>query len=342
MAAAHADVADAAPNADVVIVWSAEPAPVVTARIGDAARRAGAAMIDISPAVVTPPDARALVTRGIDAYNALEFDAGLTALDAAADVVDRTGGGGLDRVGLGDLFLYRALVYVERGDDARSWDDFITAASIDPTRVLDPARFSPRAIDQHTRAIAAVGARERGTVTVAPADCAIDVDGTPLGAGSIELGYGRHWLAARCPGHQPAGQRVELDRPQLALDVAGPEIAPPTDDALAIQGRTAGARTIIAVAIRGGVATVRRLGPDARELDRASVPVAGDADAPAVADAVAAQLAPRAVAVHRTPWYKSRWVWAAAGATVAAAILLPLALRDTGPPAVNIELGNPW
>jgi len=177
MATARADVADAAPNADVVIVWSAEPAPVVTARIGDAARRAGAAMIDISPALIAPADARALVTRGIDAYNALEFDAALTALDAAASIVDQTGAALVDAATLGDLFLYRALTHTQRGEDSRAWDDFIAAAGVDPTRVLDPAGFPPRAVERFAQARAQISATPRGRVKlVGPPGCRVTIE----------------------------------------------------------------------------------------------------------------------------------------------------------------------
>jgi hypothetical protein len=40
-------------------------------------------------------------------------------------------------------------------------------------------------------------------------------------------------------------------------------------------------------------------------------------------------LAPPPIAGER--WYRKRWVWAAGGALAAAAILVPVALRDTGP-----------
>jgi hypothetical protein len=332
--------AEAAPKADLVIVWTAEPAPAITAGVADAARRADAAVIDVSPAAVTAPNARPLVTSGIYAYGALEFDAALTALDDAAEEVDRTGGAGLDRVALADLFLYRALVHVQRGDDARSWDDFVSAATVDPTRVLDPARFPPRAVEQHGRAITAVAARERSTLTLSPAGCQVELDGAAVAGETIDLAFGRHWLRATCAGHQPAGRRIDVDRAQLAIDVAGPVLAPPSDDELAIQGRTAGARALVVVAIQNGIAVVRRLAPDGHELERQSITLGTSADAGHVADAVTRMLVPP---VRTQRWYKSKWVWAAAGAAVATAILLPFALRG-GTPSVKLELDNvpPW
>lgn len=335
-ALAIATPAAAAPAADVVIMWTAEPSAPVTAAITDAARRAGAAVIDTSPAPTERPNLRPLVERGIDAYGALEVETALTALDTAAEQVDHTGAAGLDTVALGDLFLYRGLIHAHRGDDARAWDDFVTAATIEPTRVLDPARFPPRAVEQHGRALAAIATRLRGRVTLAPATCRIQIDGAPVTAGSVELGFGRHWLRAECAGHEPTGRRIEVDRAELALDVAGRAIAPPTDDELVIQGRSAGARAFVVVAIRGGVAIVRRIGIDGREQDRASVTTTGARDAGPVADAVTRLLA--APAVARRAWYRSGWVWAAAGAAIASAILIPIALGNSGgTPAVILR-----
>jgi hypothetical protein len=329
-ALATAAPAAAAPVADVVIVWTAEPAPALTAAIGDAARRADAALIDVSPAVEERPDLRPLVTRGIDAYGALELENALTALDAAADQVDRTGAAGLDPASLGDLFLYRGLIHAHRGDDARAWDDFVIAATIAPTRVLDPARFPPRAIEQHGRALAAVATRARGTVTLAPAACSIRIDGAAVTTVSIELAFGVHWLRAECAGHAATGRRFEVDRGELAVEVAGPALAPPTDDELVIQGRSAGARAVVAVTIRGEIALVRRLGIDGREQDRASVATGGADAADRIGDAVTRLVAARVATPSRRRWYHSGWVWAAAGALVASAILVPIALSDRG------------
>jgi hypothetical protein len=343
---AAAAPAAAGPAADVVIVWADHPAGPATAAIADAARRAGAAIIDVSPPGPTAVDASGLVSRGVGAYGALEFDAALTALDAAAEQVDRTGGGGLDAAQLGDLFLYRGLVQAQRGDDAHAWDDFVTAAAIDPTRILDPARFPPRAVEQHTRAQVAIAARPIGRVALSPRGCVVRIDGAVITGDSVDLRFGRHWLRGECPGHEPTSRRIVIDRAELAVEVAGAPIAPPTDDELAIQGRSAGARAIVAVALRGDVAIVRRLGVDGREQDRASVTITGDRDAATVADTVTRLLAPPTGGATRR-WYRSGWVWAAAGAVIASAILIPIALSAGGsggdPPVVlRPDQVPPW
>jgi hypothetical protein len=338
LAAAPARVI-AAPTADVVILWTSDPAPGLTGAVGDAARRAGAALIDVSPAAREVESAAPWIRQGIDGYGALNYKRAREALDHAAELVDRTGGAGLDVTALGDLFLYRGMVRAQENDEAGAWEDFVVATTIDPTRALDPAGFAPRAVAVHARARAEVATRGRAKVTIAPAGCDVRIDGTPVAGAVAEVTIGRHWLRAECSGRAPVGRRLDVDRPELAVDVAGPPIEPPADAALAIQARTAGARAFIAVTVRGGVATARRLALDGAEQARAAV---ASAEASLVGDAVTALLTPPAP-VEQKKWYQSRWVWAVAGAAVASAILIPIAAQGSGDRRVDIEpVGGPW
>jgi hypothetical protein len=329
----------AAPSADVVVAWSAAPPGPIGDAVADTAARAGASYVDASPEAVPLPDPRPLIKRGIAAYGSLEFDAALTALDAAAAIVDQTGAALVDAATLGDLFLHRALTHTQRGEDSRAWDDFIVAAGVDPTRVLDPAGFPPRAVERFAQARAQIAATPRGKVKLAgPAGCRVRIDGAATPGAEVELAFGRHWLDAACEGRAPVRHRLLVDRAAMDAPIAGAEIRPPDDAALLIQARSAAARAVIAVTIVARTAVVRRIGVDGKVQDRASVGLRGTpvADARSVALAVGRLLAPPAP--EQGPWYRARWVWAAAGAAAASAILIPLAARGDGSaPSVTVR-----
>jgi hypothetical protein len=340
LALAATETVQAAPSADVVVTWSATPPGPMGDAISDTAARAGASYVDTSPEAVPLPDPRPLIKRGVAAYGSLEFDAALTALDAASSIVDQTGAALVDSATLGDLFLYRALTHTQRGEDSRAWDDFIAAAGVDPTRVLDPAGFPPRAVERFAQARAQISATPRGRVKlVGPPGCRVRIDGAAVGSTDLELAFGRHWLDAACEGRAAVRRRLLVDRAMLEVPIAGAEIKPPDDAALLIQARTASARAIVAVTVVARTAVVRRIGVDGKEQDRASVTLRGApaADARSVALAVGRMLAPPPPA-ERLPWYQSRWTWAAAGAVAASAILIPLAVASGGSaPTVNVR-----
>ena len=334
----------AAPAADVVVAWSPAALGPMGDAISDIAGRAGASYVDASPEAVPLPDPRPLIKRGIASYGALEFDAALTALDAAAGIVDQTGAALADTAALGELFLHRALTHTQRGEDSRAWDDFIIAAGIDPTRVLDPAGFPPRVVDRFQQARAQVAATPRGRIKlIGPAGCRVRLDGAPISGGELELVFGRHWLDAACDGRLPVRQRLAVDRAALEVAIAGAEVRPPDGAALLIQARTAAARAIVAVTVVGRTAVARRLGIDGKEQDRVSLALRGGAaaDARALALAVGRLLAPPPPE-GKPPWYRSRWAWAAAGAVAASAILIPLAVRGGGgsAPSVSVRPGG--
>ncbi|HUQ04804.1 MAG TPA: hypothetical protein VM261_20020 [Kofleriaceae bacterium] len=320
------ETAAAAPAADAILYWAPPDAPaVLRTRTRTAAEAKGAAFVDRSPPAPQPADATRIAA-AITAYDELRFDEALALLDQAAAELDRTGAAGLDVARLAELFLYRGLARIQLGDQARAWDDLLIAARIDPSRVLDPARFPPRAIEQLTRARAEVSAAPRGVLRVdAPEGCVISIDGAITGDGRAELPHGAHWIDATCREHQPWGRRVVLDRTAVEVVVAATPITPPTEDEALIQARALGAATVVEVTILAGAARVRHRSADGRERARALVTADGDV----IAATVERMLTP-AVVVHE-PWYRKRWVWAAGGALAAAAVLVPVALRDTGP-----------
>lgn len=327
----------AAPSADVVVVWApgARVAP-----IEDVARRAGAAVIDRSPAANALPATAATLKRGIEAYDALRFDDAWNTLDEARALADRTGGAGLTQSQLADLFLYRGLVKIQQGELNAYWDELVTSVVIDPVRVLDPARFPPRVATELARVHQALTDRKRATLAVdAPPGCMTLIDGAAASAvASAQPLVGSHWVYVTCADRAPWGTRVEVTGDQLVV-ARNPVLAPPTDDEVLIQARTVGAKAFVAVEIRSGVGTARLVGADGRERDRRSVRITGDL-AP-LARAVDQLLAPAATA----RWYDSRWVWAAGAAVLAAAIVVPLtaaATRDSQPTTVTIKPGYPW
>ena len=333
-------VALAAPAADVVVYWSAGSEDAIAGRVRATAQAHGAAMVDRSPAAEIAPEAPALLAAGIAAYEDLRFEDATAAFDQALAACDRTGAAGLERDALADLMLYRALTHIAR-DQAGAWDELVAAARVDPTRMLDPVRFPPRAIDQLARARAAVAAAPRATLAIdAPPGCVVFVDGADPGGGPTVVAQGDHWLRALCQGHRPWGRRVAVDRDPLAITIAPVAIRPPAEDDALIQGRVAGADAVIDVVVADGFARLRRRAVDGRELGRATVAVAGAEPALAIADALARLLT--VAPAPRPRWYRSRWTWAAAGAALAAAVLVPIVILDDSSPASVVIRPTDW
>ena len=82
--------------------------------------------------------------------------------------------------------------------------------------------------------------------------------------------------------------------------------------------------------MRPRTAVLRRIGIDGKEQDRQTVTLHGnDRDRGDLVAAVNRMLQPPAPK-PKDPWYKSRWVWAAGGAAIVAAILIPFAAQNSG------------
>jgi hypothetical protein len=308
----------AAPAADVVVIWApgAEVAP-----IEDAARQAGAAVINRSPSANALPATAAILKRGIEAYDALRFEDAWTTLDDARELADRTGAAGLSQAQLADLFLYRGLVKIQLGDANAYWDELVTSVTIDPVRVLDPARFPPRVAKELERVHQALTDRKRATLAIdAPPGCTSMIDGAPANAvASAQPLVGSHWVHVTCADRAPWGTRVEVTGDQLVV-ARNAQLAPPTDDELLIQARTIGARAFVVVEIRSGVGTARLVGVDGHERDRRNVATGATGDLARLAQAVRDLLAP----LGQPHWYESRWAWAGGAAIAAAALAIPL------------------
>jgi hypothetical protein len=315
----------AAPKADLVVVWA--PGMRV-APVESAAKQAGAAFINQSPSPEAAAQTAQLVAKGIAAFEALELDQAWQFLEQARSETVRLGGAGLSRAQLSDLFLYRGLIKIQQGDTTSAWDELMAASTIEPTRELDPGRFSPKVRAEFDRARATVTAKPRANLTVkAPDGCTVNVDGVPA-PGPVNVPVGSHWINASCTDRRPIGYKVELTS-DVTVPIEPAPYLPPSDSDLLVQARTAGSRAFVSVEVRAGVATARLVGLDGRERDRKTVTVTGDLGP--VADALTELLTP----APERHWYQSKWAWVSIGAVAAALIAIPVTAalsKDSGSP----------
>lgn len=346
--------AQAASGPSVVLFWTSAGQADASARaallpvVERAARRAGAVSADLSPPAAPAPVVADQVARAIAAYDAMRFSDAAFDLDAAAVIAAEQGGRGLGRDQLVDLFLYRALARTETGNTAGAWDDFVRAATLDPTRLLDPARFRPSAVKSFTLAVEEVKKRAAVALTVAaPAGSKVVIDGRPSGRDRVSesLLPGEHYVWVERPAAAPFARVVTLS---AASELAVPEDAaqPPSDAELARRAARLGSGQVLVVALRrdGGVALVemRSIGPRGATL-RGVVrlgpsPEAGARDVERqmgrALRAMRSELARGSVATTTTPpparWYQSRWLWLGIGVVATAAAFTPFVFDSGG------------
>lgn len=338
--AAVEGTAAAAPAPPLVVAWTPGAAPAVTAPL-TATRARGVTVLDVTPELAPRAAEVAGLRAGQAAYDELRFAEAVTALGEAVGSLEATGGHGLLQHQLSDIFLLRALAAVQLGEAQSAWDDFVRAATLAPTRALDPARFPPRAVEQFERARTHVASLPRLPLRLrSEPGCQVFVDGNQVGEAELSLVRGRHYAVATCPARRPVQRAFEL-LDALELPMLGAPLTAPTDDDALIQARALGAGAVLLVTATASTAVLRRLGIDGREQARAAVAL-GAANSGAVLERELRRLL-EVRSAGPTPWYRSRWTWAAAGAAAAAAVLLPLALRDDGAPTVVIRPeGAPW
>jgi hypothetical protein len=317
----------AAPAADVVVVWApgAKLAPVE-----DAARAHGAAVIDRSPPAPAAIETAGILTRAIDAYDALRYDEARSLLDQARELADRTGAANLTTAQLSDLFLYRGIVRVQLGDETSAWDELRTAIAVDPARELDRGRFPPKVVELFERARDETLHRQAAADLElrAPAGCTAYIDQIAVTA-TVQKLAGPHWVRVDCPDRPPWGQRVDLTTIGLHLSPDPAPYAPPAEAELLVQARVTGARALVVAEVHGKVATARLLGLDGREHDRRTVQVTGDL-AP-LAAAVGDLLTP----ATKPHWYESKWAFAGGAAALAALVLVPITAAIAGAASPN-------
>jgi hypothetical protein len=366
--ALHAATAVAAPasppaGASVLpVLWSAPDAP--RARVAEVRRALEAAapgrpLLDLSPARAPTATAAERLRAGVVLYDRLRHDEARAALDQAADDATVHGAAGLTPAELSDIYLHRALCAHARGDATRAWDDFVRAAVVAPGRVLDPARFPPRAVAMMRRATAEVAAAPRGTLTVAaPAGARVFVDGGDAGTAPAQLAalpYGQHLVRVEDPAHAPWAGVVHLATPAQRLEPPLRRLVPPDDLAVAAAARERGStHALLAIVTRGdgaGRVEVRLVDHSGR---RPFVESARADEAAAALGRAVGAIRPPATQVARpevplppptppTPWYRRAWVWAVVGAVVVGvSVAIPLAVVERSPASgfgTRLDLG---
>ncbi|HXI58164.1 MAG TPA: hypothetical protein VNO55_18990 [Polyangia bacterium] len=193
-----------------------------------------------------------------DQVRKLAFEQALRPLEDAAAIVAATGGAGLSTAELSDLYLFRGMT-VARADwkparstdavtQARAYADYLRAATLTPTRALNPRETPPPVMDDWQRALDEVRARPRGVLTVrGPADATIAFDGdaaAPLGAGATyqNVVYGEHLVHVEEVGYPPWGTVVKVDRPAQEVIVPARPALVLDDQVAAAHARRMGAR----------------------------------------------------------------------------------------------------
>ena len=181
---------------------------------------------------MAPALAEALAT-ALEAYRTMKLDVAGDRLRVLAREVARTGGGDLDRRGLGDLFLHLGLTELELGHADASWDAFIAAANLDPARTLDPARVPPRAAAEYRRAVAEHARAAIVPVSIAlPPGASLRIDGEAqrLDGGSVALSVGTHYVQLESEGNEPWVRAITVVPPSLQLaPVPSPQVPPELD-----------------------------------------------------------------------------------------------------------------
>jgi len=296
---------------------AAEPAPLVhpifahlpDAPENDNARErftAAATRYKLRPVEVVdvqaPPEPRAPTEARMGILNAqkLAFGEALHDLDAAAAEVTTSGGAGLDATALSDLYLYRAMA-TARADwnaqanaaptDARgkAFDDYLRAATIAPTRALNPRELPPQVVADFARALDLVKKRPRGTLVVkGPADAQVSLDGGPLMpiAGGVtfrDLVQGEHVVRVEQIGFAPWGTVVPFGQPALEIEVPARAALTLDDATAAAHARRMGARFALVATPKGGPGAPLQIvlldTTTGARRDAAEVPTTGEAGA---------------------------------------------------------------
>jgi hypothetical protein len=319
----------------VALFWAppGPDAPTLVARAALSRAIASHQLTLVDVATELPePSLREALRHAIDAYRGMHLDEAWSELERISAEAGRTGGGDLDRRSLGDLFLYLALVQQERSHNDLAWDAFVEAATLDPTRTLDPAEVPPRAATAHHRAIAELARAPRVDVSVhAPSGSRIRIDGGSWDAeaAALVLPGGIHYVQIRCDGYEPWRGTLDASPPRAQLAPSLRPLLPPTLDAVAPPNQPTVLGAIYRRANGPWRMVIRSRAADGRTLDVGDELV-GDVEqrvAALVEIALVAISKPGALALappaieHAPPkrsWTTRWWIWTIAGASVTA------------------------
>jgi hypothetical protein len=338
-----AAAAQAAEPGTVAIFWAppANPPADSNARaaFADAARSLGARFIDATPPPASTPEPSLVpsLEAAKAAYAKFAFPDAISRLNALERLVERSGGGDLDRRQLSEIFFYRGLAKLETAAED-TWDDLVHAARLDPTRVVDPARFPPRAVSTFNRAAAEAAQAPRAELTLeVPEQSTIRIDGA-AGSATSSVTLGPHLVSIAADAYEPWTGVVSVTNLRTRFSPPLRAHQPPQGDRLlALAGPSQPRRLLLGALERrasGWQFTLRDITlPDGRF----------------VSDSITLGEVPTAAAVqalvHRVsppPARRSWGVWAIAGGAIlaiGASIAFALA-RDGASPNVTGDLGS--
>jgi hypothetical protein len=316
----------------VAVYWEppGHPAPGERARPAFAGALRGVPLVDATEQPAPPPSLAPQLDAAIADYAAFRFADTVTKLDALARQADAQGGGDLDARRLAEVYLYRALARLELGPAEAAWEDLVRAARLDPTRVIDPARFPPRVVAAYKRAVAEVAQLPRAELeVVAPPDANVRVDGRSA-PGVSTVTVGQHLIAVEASGYERWVAVVAVSGAHERVQPSIRALAPPDGDRLL--ALTHGARRIaLGALVRAGQGWqfVVREHADGKTVSDAA-PL-GDAPAAPLIDSLVRRLvgapAPQVTAPPPTPLYKKWWLWTAVGGVAAAlAVIVPVSV----------------
>ncbi len=348
--ASAATPARAAATGGTVAVWWQPPGAIAVAAraraaFAETAARRGATLVDAVEPAPHEPSLVAALDAALADYAAFRFADALFKLDALARLADARGGGELDQRQLSEIYLYRGLSRLEVGPAEAAWDDLVRAARLDPTRVIDPARFAPRVVAAYRRAAAEASQLPRAALeVVVPADAVVRVDGHPL-AGDTSVTLGPHFVRVTAAGYEPWAGVVTVAGTAERLQPALHRYEPPdADRLLALVRDRAPARVLAGAVVRaepGWRFAARELTPADGKVVSGSALIDGSPVAVTVERVVArllpAEPAPAAAGIAPKPLYRRWWVWAVAGGVAATlAVVVPVSVVYGSPaPAVG-------
>jgi len=333
------------------IYWQppGEPPLGEAARAGftAAVRPLGVRLLDASTtAPPAPPSLAPALDEAKADYARFQFAQATARLDELQRRADASGGGDLDARQLSEIFLYRGLSRLETASAEAAWDDLVRAARLDPARILDPARFPPRAVAAYKRAASEVAQLPRAELVVeAPPGAQLRVDGAPASSSTVAVTFGQHYVAVRADGFEPwagvvpvAGARERFTPPLHAYQ-------PPDGDRLLALAGTPPPRQLLVGALERGGAGWRFVArdvtlPDGKTVSDA-VALGGETPARVAVEALVRRLvappAPAPVAApapsQAPPARRRWWPWAVGGGGAAVVVAVAITL--------GVVLGSP-
>ncbi len=321
----------------------------------DLSRREGGAFVDLRDAAPEPPVAAAELARAVAAYQAFDYGRAMGHLQGAFDDAEKTGALGLSPEELCDLFIVRAMVRHGQGDAAAAWQDFVSAATIEPSRHLDAVRYSPSNVASFERARELVSQGSLTELTISSnAECSVFVDARKVASDQAQrLPDGVHFVRVECPGSPAHVEQVKLTGGQRELQVRPTPVPAPTRTSLLALATERGFQNLIWTHIVESpgappTAIFELLHADGSKVASTSIAIGEATETRRTALLALSRLldalqpAPiEVVPVTRpTPWYRKPWFWASVGAAASAAVILPFALQSDPPVGFGVSLGG--